>query len=53
MSKNELRSYLEDKGVVALLYDKMKELTTNMGRTSDYNPIERDKQIVNQQYNNY
>jgi hypothetical protein len=50
MSKNEFRDYLEDKGVVAKLIDSIKEVTSNIGRTSDYNILEKNKSIVQSQY---
>lgn len=50
VTSEQMERILEDRGVMASLRAKLDELGTNLGRTSPRNPVEYNKNIVNQQY---
>ena len=51
ITKDEMMNYLQDKGVVGLIYSQMQELMSNFNRTIDYsNPTEKNKKLTNDQY---
>jgi hypothetical protein len=52
ITPEQMERILEDRGVMDSIRRKLDEISTNIGRTSPVNPVEYNKNIVNQQYSN-